>query len=70
MVNRSTGGLGIFADQEVPAGTPLKIRAVEAPSYVPMVRIEVRHCLKVGKGYILGCEFSEDVPWNARVWFG
>jgi hypothetical protein len=70
VVNRSTGGLGIFADKNVPPGTLLKVRAVEAPSYVSAVRAEVRHCRRLGKGYFFGCEFCEDVPWNARVWFG
>jgi hypothetical protein len=70
IVNRSTGGLGIFADKEVPHGTPMHVRAVEAPAYVPAVLVEVRHSLKVGKGAFLGCEFSAEVPWNIRVWFG
>ena len=70
VVNRSTGGLGIFTDKEVPPDTPLQVRAAEAPSYVPVVKLEVRHCLKAGKAFVLGCEFREAVPWNARVWFG
>jgi hypothetical protein len=70
VVNRSTGGLGIFTDRKVPPGTPLHVRAAEAPSYVPMVQAEARHCRRVGPGFLIGCEFSEDVPWNARVWFG
>jgi hypothetical protein len=70
IVNRSTGGLGIFTDREAPAHSTLKIRAVEAPSSVPAVQVEVRHCRKVGRGYFIGCQFTEDVPWNARVWFG
>jgi PilZ domain len=70
VVNRSTGGLGIFADKEVPPGTSVQIRAAEAPVDVASVRAEVRHCLPVGKGFLLGCQFSEDVPWNLRVWFG
>jgi hypothetical protein len=70
VVNRSTGGLGIYADMDVPHGTPMQVRAVEAPAYVPAVLVEVRHSLKVGKGAFLGCQFSADVPWNVRVWFG
>jgi hypothetical protein len=70
VVNRSTGGLGIYADMEVPHGTPMQVRAVEAPAYVPAVLVQVRHSLKVGKGAFLGCQFSADVPWNIRVWFG
>jgi hypothetical protein len=70
VVNRSTGGLGIYADREVPPDTPLQVRAAEAPAGVPAVRLEVRHCRKVGKGFFVGCQFSDDIPWNVRVWFG
>src|SRR5262245_5614909 len=35
VVNRSTGGLGIYADREVPPGTSVDVRAVEAPASVP-----------------------------------
>jgi hypothetical protein len=70
LVNRSTGGLGIFVDREVPPGTPLQVRAAEAPSTVRAVQATVRHCRRVGKGFIFGCQFSEDLPWNVRVWFG
>ena len=70
VVNRSTGGLGIFTDKEVTPGTSLQVRAAEAPPSVEAIRAEVRHCLQVGKGFLLGCQFSEDVPWNVRVWFG
>jgi hypothetical protein len=70
VVNRSTGGLGLYADREVPAGTIVKVRAVEAPSGVPPIGVEVRHCRKIGRGYFLGCMFTDDIPWNVRVWFG
>ena len=70
IVNRSTGGLGIFSDKEVPAGTNLKLRAAEAPGNVPAIEAEVRHCRKVGKGFLFGCQFNEEIPWNIRVWFG
>jgi hypothetical protein len=70
VVNRATGGLGILVDQEVPPGTDLHIRPAEAPANIRAVRAEVRHCRKVGKGFFFGCEFSEDLPWNIRVWFG
>jgi PilZ domain-containing protein len=70
VINRSTGGLAVFVDQEAPEGSNLKIRSVEAPKYVPTVEIEVRYCRKVGKNYLLGCQFCGEIPWNARVWFG
>jgi hypothetical protein len=70
VVNRSPGGLGIFLDKKVPPGTSLKVRAAEAPASVPAVPAEVRQCRRIGGGFLLGCEFSEDISWHARVWFG
>jgi hypothetical protein len=48
----------------------MHVRAAEAPPYVPAILVDVRHSLKVGKGFLLGCQFTTDVPWNIRVWFG
>jgi hypothetical protein len=70
VVNRSTGGLGILADKEVAPGSFVSVRAVDAPSYVPSVWVEIRHCLKAGRGFVLGCQFCSEIPWNVRVWFG
>ena len=70
VVNRSTGGLGMYVDDEIPASTPIRVRAVEAPANVAVARAEVRHCRKVGRGYYIGCEFVDEIPWNVRVWFG
>jgi hypothetical protein len=70
VVNRSTGGLGIFADAEVPAGTLVTIRPVEAPPFVKSVFAEIRHCQPVGKGFVLGCKLRTEIPWKIRVWFG
>jgi hypothetical protein len=70
IVNRSTGGLGIYTNTEVEAGTFVTIRAIEAPTDVPSVLAEIRHCQKTGNGYILGCQFCNAIPWSVRVWFG
>jgi hypothetical protein len=70
VVNRSTGGLGILTDKELSPGALVTIRAVEAPSYVPVAWAEIRHCRKVGNAVLLGCRFSNDISWNVRVWFG
>ena len=60
VVNRSTGGLGLYTDKEVAPGTSLEVRPVEAPAEVPAIRVEVRHCRPCGKGFIIGCQFTED----------
>jgi hypothetical protein len=70
VINRSTGGLAILVQQEVPAGTSIKIHSVEAPRSVPFTELQVCHCRKAGRLFLIGCEFREDVPWNVRVWFG
>jgi hypothetical protein len=72
IVTRSNSGLSIFLAKEIEVekGLPLNIRAAEAPTYVQTVVAQVRHFRKLGKGYLLGCEFTHEVPWNVRVWFG
>ncbi len=70
VINRSTGGLGILLEQEVAAGTTIKIHAIEAPRSVPFIELEVCHCRKAGRFFLIGCQFCEEVPWNVRVWFG
>jgi len=70
VINRSTGGLAIFVDREVSAGTWHQVRSTEAPSYVATVEVEVRYCRKVGRNFLLGCQFCGEIPWNVRVWFG
>jgi hypothetical protein len=70
VINRSTGGLAIFVDMAVPEGTTIQVRAAAAPSDVAKTTVEVRYCRKVGRSFLLGCQFCDDVPWNVRVWFG
>jgi hypothetical protein len=70
VVNRSTGGVAVVLDREIPAGTEIGLRSVEAPYYLPAVEATVRHCRKAGKLFLIGCEFVGEVPWNVRVWFG
>jgi hypothetical protein len=70
VINRSTGGLAIFVDQEVAAGSSLKVRSAEAPHYVAAAEVEVRYCRPVGKSFLIGCRFCDEIPWNVRVWFG
>jgi hypothetical protein len=70
VLNRSTGGLGIYVDTEIPPDTLVTIRAVEAPSHVRSVFAEVRHCRKVANGFAVGCQFRTEIPWGVRVWFG
>jgi hypothetical protein len=70
VINRSTGGVAVFIDEEIKPGLFFQVRSAEAPYYVPAVDIEVKYCRKVGKNFVAGCQFRGAIPWNARVWFG
>jgi hypothetical protein len=70
VINRSTGGLGVFIDRKLEAGALAEVRAVEAPGYVPSVQVEVKFCRKIRRHYLVGCQFLQEIPWNVRVWFG
>ncbi len=70
VINRSTGGLALFLDREIPTEAQIKVRSIEAPVSVPGIEAAVRYCRKAGKNFLIGCEFAGEVPWNVRVWFG
>jgi hypothetical protein len=70
VINRSPGGFAIVVDQEVEPTTILMVRPLDAPSYVPSVEIEVKHCRKVRRKFLIGCQSLTEVPWNVLVWFG
>lgn len=68
--NRSAGGLAILTDQDHPIDSILFLRAAEAPSSVPQVKICVRHTRQAGKLWVVGCQYLQEIPWNVKVWFG
>jgi hypothetical protein len=70
VINRSKGGFAIFVDKELEPTTILSVRPREAPHYVQPVEIEVKHCRKIRRNFIIGCQASAEIPWNVLVWFG
>jgi hypothetical protein len=70
VINRSVPGLAIFVNQEVPKGTTLTVRAVEAPNSVPPLEVEVKYCRKTKRNYVIGCDAHKEIPWNVRGWLG
>jgi hypothetical protein len=70
IINRSTGGFALLADFDFVAGTKLVVRALDAPEGVPAINVEVRHARKAGSMWLLGCQYTQEVPWNVKVWFG
>jgi hypothetical protein len=70
VLDRSTGGLRIAAEEPVPPGCPLQIRVAEAPPDTPWVGVAVRNCQAEPNRYVLGCEFESTPPWNVLLLFG
>ena len=70
VVDRSRGGLKIVAAKSFPVGSPVQVRADNAPDNVPWVTVVVRSCRENGKRHELGCEFEKTPPWNVLLLFG
>jgi hypothetical protein len=70
VLDRSTGGLRIAAQTAIAPGTPVQVRAADAPDTVEFVTIIVRGCRKNDDYYELGCEFEKTPPWNVLLLFG
>ena len=70
VIDRSTGGLKVVAQEAVAPGTTVQIRAVDAPDTVGFVTLLVRSCRPSDDHYELGCEFEKTPPWNVLLLFG
>lgn len=68
--DRSTGGLGLELEREVPVETVLKIRSTSAPVTTPWVEVEVRNCRPMGNKYHIGCQFKRTPSWDVMLSFG
>ncbi|MCI0683917.1 MAG: PilZ domain-containing protein [Gemmataceae bacterium] len=70
VINRSSGGVAILVDRDIPPDETLFVRALEAPENVPVIQVKVRHSRRAGRMHLLGCQYCQDLPWNVKVWFG
>lgn len=68
--DRSTGGLGLELDCEVPVETILKVRPTSAPVTTPWVEVEVRNCRHLNGKYRVGCQFKRTPSWDVMLAFG
>ncbi len=67
VVDRSIGGLGLWADGAEPVGTLLQVRASGANEGAMVV---VKHCQAERSSWRLGCQFIGRVPWPLLRQFG
>ena len=71
VLDRSTGGLKIAVQKQFSVGTPLMVRAQNAPSESPWVKVMVRNIKAVGDYHEIGVQFAEaPLPWNILLLFG
>jgi hypothetical protein len=70
VANRSVGGLQLEIDRSVPVGAVLSVRPAQAPSIVPWIQVEIRHCQKTGTTWQVGCQFLRTPPANILWLFG
>jgi hypothetical protein len=70
VIDRSMGGLGIQASDEVKPGTQLAVLPVNAPPLTPWVDIQVRTCREIPEGHELGCQFLKTPNWSVLLMFG
>jgi hypothetical protein len=67
VVDRSLGGLGLWADDAEPVGALLRVRASGAAEGALVV---VKHCQAQRSSWRLGCQFVGRVPWPLLRQFG
>jgi hypothetical protein len=70
VLDRSTGGLRIAADRELPAGVILSVKAENAPDNTPWIQVQIRSCRPNEKFFELGCQFLQTPPWSILLLFG
>ncbi len=70
VVNRSRGGLGLVAPRPLAVGSLFGVRAAHAPDDVEPSQVQVRNCRRKGRRWLVGCRFTEDLPWRILLLFG
>jgi hypothetical protein len=70
VVDRSRGGLLLAVDEGAKVGSLRYVRAYHAPEELGWVPLEVRHCRKQNERWLLGCKFTQELPWNIILMFG
>jgi len=70
VINRSAGGLAILVDDAYPPAMELMVRAIQAPTGVGWITVQVKNCRAAGKNWVIGCSYPETPSWNAVVWLG
>jgi hypothetical protein len=67
VTDRSQHGLGLWTDAREEVGTILSLRPNPEEDWT---RVVVKHCRLDRGNWVLGCQFTETVPWKRLKMFG
>jgi hypothetical protein len=70
VLNRTSGGLRLAIQQDVPVGIILWLRACNAPENTPWAEVFVRWCEQSDGYFEVGCQFQGKLPWSVLLMFG
>jgi hypothetical protein len=70
VIDRSMGGLCLYVEKPLSAGTILNVRPRNAPKTSPWIPIEIRSCRPDGNEWEVGCCFLKPPHWNDLMLFG
>jgi len=70
VIDRSPGGFSLLGDVEIPAGTRLNVSPTDQLGSPRWFAVEVRNCRRVGKNWVLGCQFADRLTWRDLRLFG
>ena len=70
VLDRSSGGLRLAMEKPFTTGSELQVRATNAPPESPWIVIVIRSCREEGDYFEVGCQFTQELPWNLLLMFG
>lgn len=70
VLDRSAGGMRLLVDEQIPAGTLLRVRPAKAPASARWVQVKVKSCYSERNSWNLGCQFTEKLSWEDLQQFG
>ena len=70
VIDRSTGGLGLYCDEPLEVGTEISVRPEEGQHVSPWGQVVVRSHHRIDDHWKLGCQFLRMPPWSVLLLFG
>lgn len=68
--DRSQGGVALCAPKEFPNGALIQVRPEPTSETSQWVQLEVRSARREQGEWLIGCRFTESLPWSVMLQFG